>query len=68
MIAVDMPNQQGIRSVNWKSYRTLVDQIESWTGYNFLSNCSAGLCQSRGVVAGAKNESMSRLVTIVPAG
>ena len=43
VIAVDMPNQQGIRSVNWKSYRTSVDQIESWTGYNFLSNVSTSI-------------------------
>lgn len=41
VIAVDMPNSQGIRSVNWKTYRVSVDTIESRTGYNFLSNVSA---------------------------
>jgi endonuclease G len=43
VIAVDMPNQQGIRSVSWKNYRTSVDQLESWTGYNFLSNVSSSI-------------------------
>lgn len=37
LIAVDIPNTSGIRSVSWKNYRTSVDQIESWTGYNFFS-------------------------------
>ena len=37
LIAVDIPNVSGIRSANWKNYRTSVDQIESWTGYNFFS-------------------------------
>lgn len=43
VIAVNMPNQQGIRSVNWKTYRTTVDQIESLTGYDFLSNVPANI-------------------------
>lgn len=43
VIAVNMPNQQGIRSVSWKSYRVSVDQIESLTGYNFLSNVSSSI-------------------------
>ncbi|MBH8573525.1 DNA/RNA non-specific endonuclease [Nostocaceae cyanobacterium CENA369] len=38
VIAVDMPNSQGIRNANWKTYRVSVDSIESKTGYNFLSN------------------------------
>lgn len=38
VIAVDMPNNQGIRDHDWRSYRRSVDQIENWTGYNFLSN------------------------------
>jgi len=37
VIAVDMPNSNGIRSNYWGNYRVSVDQIESWTGYNFLS-------------------------------
>jgi endonuclease G len=43
VIAVNMPNQQGIRSVSWKSYRVTVDQIESLTGYNFLSNVTSSI-------------------------
>lgn len=38
VIAVIMPNSDGIRNVNWKTYRTTVRQIESKTGYNFLSS------------------------------
>jgi endonuclease G len=38
VIAVLMPNQQGIRANDWKSYRVSVDQIETLTGYDFFSN------------------------------
>lgn len=38
VIAVLMPNTQGIRSNNWQQYRVSVDQVEQLTGYNFLSN------------------------------
>ncbi|HEX7317355.1 MAG TPA: DNA/RNA non-specific endonuclease [Pyrinomonadaceae bacterium] len=37
-IAVIMPNTQGIRSADWKTYRVSVDQVETLTGYNFFSN------------------------------
>jgi endonuclease G len=40
VIAVDMPNDQGIRSSNWRTYRVSVDYIESTTGYNLFSNVS----------------------------
>jgi endonuclease G len=43
VIAVDMPNNQGIRTTDWRSYRTSVDQIESWTGYNFFSAVPASI-------------------------
>jgi endonuclease G len=43
LIAVDIPNNAGIRSVNWKSYRTSVDQVESYTGYNFFSAVPASI-------------------------
>jgi len=36
VIAVDMPNVQGIRSVSWGTYRTTVDAIESATGIDLL--------------------------------
>jgi endonuclease G, mitochondrial len=38
VIAVEMPNVQGIRSDDWRWYRTTVDQIEYDTGYDLLSN------------------------------
>jgi endonuclease G, mitochondrial len=38
VLAVDMPNQQGIRDDDWRAYLTSVDQIEGRTGYDLLSN------------------------------
>lgn len=40
VIAVDMPNEQGIRNNDWRSYRVSVNTIESRTGYNLFSNVS----------------------------
>jgi endonuclease G len=38
VIAVNMPNVQGIRNDDWHNYLTTVDAIEQLTGYNFYSN------------------------------
>jgi endonuclease G len=38
VIAVTMPNQQGIKVQDWKSFRKSVDEIEAQTGYDFLKN------------------------------
>ncbi len=38
IIAIDMPNQQGIKDMDWRKYRVSVDLIEERTGYNFLTN------------------------------
>ena len=40
-IAVIMPNTQGIRTADWKTYRVSVDQVETLTGYDFFSNVPA---------------------------
>jgi hypothetical protein len=37
VIAVNMPNQPGIRNVPWQTYLTTVDEIEALTGYDLLS-------------------------------
>ncbi len=37
VIAVDMPNVQGIREKNWREYKTSVRNIEKKTGYDFLT-------------------------------
>ena len=37
VIAVNMPNEPGIRNVDWETYRTTVDAIEALTGYDLLS-------------------------------
>jgi endonuclease G, mitochondrial len=38
IIAVDMPNIQGIKEEDWRKYRVSVDLVEDKTGYNFLTN------------------------------
>jgi endonuclease G len=38
VIAVDMPNRQGIKRNSWQSFKTSVDQIEAKTQYDFLSS------------------------------
>lgn len=37
IIAVDMPNIEGISEKNWRDYKTTVRQLEQKTGYNFLT-------------------------------
>lgn len=37
-IAINMPNQQGIRTDPWENYLTTVDAIETLTGYDLFSN------------------------------
>jgi endonuclease G, mitochondrial len=37
-IAVIMPNTQGIRTTDWKTFRVSVDQVEALTGFDFFSN------------------------------
>ncbi len=40
VIAVNMPNEQGIKETPWQTYRISVDDIEAMTGYDLLSNVS----------------------------
>jgi len=37
VIAVNMPNEPGVRNVDWHTYVTTVDAIESLTGYDLLA-------------------------------
>ena len=37
VIAVNMPNQDGIRNVAWETYKVTVDDIEARTGYDLLA-------------------------------
>ena len=37
VIAVNMPNQPGVQNVDWHTYITTVDAIETLTGYDFLA-------------------------------
>lgn len=43
VIAVNIPNTQGVRYANWRDYRVSVDSIETNTGYNLLSNVSTSV-------------------------
>lgn len=43
IIAVDMPNADGIANQDWRKFRTSVRAIEQRTGYNFFSNLSEDL-------------------------
>ncbi len=38
VIAINVPNIQGIKDKTWRDYRLSVDQLEEKTGYNFLTN------------------------------
>lgn len=38
VIAVIMPNVNGIRNVPWQSYKTTVDAVEALSGYDLLAN------------------------------
>ena len=37
VIAAIMPNQAGIRNVNWETYKTTVDAVEALSGYDLLA-------------------------------
>lgn len=43
IIAVDIPNTQGVRYADWRSYRVSVDNLEQKLGYNFLSEVSSSI-------------------------
>jgi endonuclease G len=43
VIAVDMPNVDGIKNNDWQLFRTTVREIEKKTGYNFLSELPQNL-------------------------
>ncbi len=43
VIAVDMPNVNGLGTPNWRKFRTTVRAVEQKTGYNFLSNLPPNL-------------------------
>lgn len=46
VIAVDIPNIQGIKDRTWRDFRLSVDQLEKKTGYNFLSNVPEAVQQA----------------------
>ena len=37
LIAVDIPNREGLENTNWQKYRTTIRSIEEKTGYDLLS-------------------------------
>lgn len=46
VIAVDIPNIQGIKDKTWRDFRVSVDQLEQKTGYNFLSSVPEAVQQA----------------------
>lgn len=62
VIAVKMPNVQGIRSVPWTTYVTSANQIQADTAYTFFSALPAGVAQVlRAKVDGAPAPSIGSL-------
>lgn len=45
IIAVKMPNIQGIRAVAWETYNSTIDDIEASTGYDFINYVPKGVQQ-----------------------
>ena len=43
VIAVDMPNETGIKNIYWQKFRVPVREIEQKTGYNFFSGLPQGI-------------------------
>lgn len=43
VIAVLMPNAQGIRTNMWQQYRVSVDEVEQLTGYDFFANVPSSI-------------------------
>jgi endonuclease G len=43
VIAVDVPNEQGVDAKDWGEYRVSVDALEERTGFDFLSNVPASV-------------------------
>ncbi|MCU0550588.1 MAG: DNA/RNA non-specific endonuclease [Leptolyngbya sp. Prado105] len=46
VIAVDVPNIQGIKDKTWRDFRVSVDQLEAKTGYDFLSRVTGSVQQA----------------------
>ncbi len=63
VIAINMPNVQGIRDNDWRDYLTTVDALESLTGYNFLSNVSTSI---QNVIEARVDGSTTPIPTAVP--
>lgn len=47
IVAVIMPNQAGIRTVDWHTYETTVSAVESVSGYDLLSKLPPGVLDGR---------------------
>jgi endonuclease G len=46
VIAVDIPNEQGVREADWRKFRMSVDALESKTGYDFLTTAPDAVQQA----------------------
>jgi endonuclease G, mitochondrial len=43
IIAVNIPNQNSVGAESWKKYQVSIDELESLTGFDFLSNVPADI-------------------------
>ncbi len=60
-IAVIMPNADSIRNQNWQDFQTTIDQVETLTGFDFLSNVPTNI---QDVIEARVNAPTAAAVTI----
>jgi endonuclease G len=46
VIAINVPNKESVDGTKWGDYRLSIDDLESLTGYNFLSNVPSAIQKS----------------------
>ena len=66
VIAVKMPNINGIRSVNWTNYITSVNQIQTDTGYTFFTALSPTLAAKLRAKVDGQSTTASSTSSVLP--
>ena len=67
VLAVNMPNQAGIRNVDWHTYLVSVDAIEALAGYDLLRSCQMRWRRWSRVRSGSRDEMAGWVFTPPPA-
>jgi DNA/RNA endonuclease G (NUC1) len=68
VIAIKIPNIQGVRSDPWENYLTSVAQIQSDTGYAFFSALSAPVAAALRTKVDGQTSTGSPVITVQPVG